>query len=42
VSGGFWVRVAKRLHTPADFGKEITRLEFEKIVVEKCHDIFIS
>ena len=37
--GGFRIRVAKRLHAPADFGKQIAGFEFEIIVVEKCHKI---
>ena len=31
--GGFGIRVAKRLHAPADFGKQITGFELEIIVV---------
>jgi hypothetical protein len=34
---GFWIRVTKSLHAPADFGKKVAGFEFQKIVVEKCH-----
>jgi len=36
--GGLGVRVAERLHAPADFRKEITSFELEIIVVEQCHN----
>jgi len=35
--GRLGVRVAKRLHAPADFRKQVAGFELEIIVVKKCH-----